>query len=182
MDTPPVVVFTILQAGAREAIGISTEILGRRRFMISRLMALRDPLRSDSMPKILFVVMTSALAGAALTYFAVGRRMIAQPTGAGASLMGRARALGDRAGTVFRSAQGAWRTAPGQLNTAFEQHRAETLARLEEEQRSFRDFLRNLRQAKDQAEFDACMAQRQASPAAPEAAPATPPRDTPQVA
>src|SRR5262252_6469816 len=39
-------------------------------------------------------------------------------------------------------------------NHAFDEYRAETLRRLEEEQRDFLEFLNRLRQAKDKAEFD----------------------------
>ena len=45
-------------------------------------------------------------------------------------------------------------------NQAFDEYRAETLKRLEEEQREFRDFLERLRQAKDKAEFDQFMTER----------------------
>jgi hypothetical protein len=46
-------------------------------------------------------------------------------------------------------------------NHAFDEYRTETLRRLEEEEREFRDFLDKLRQAKDKAEFDQFMADRQ---------------------
>jgi len=46
-------------------------------------------------------------------------------------------------------------------NHAFDEYRAETLRRLEEEQREFMEFLDRLRQAKDKAEFDQFMADRQ---------------------
>jgi hypothetical protein len=48
----------------------------------------------------------------------------------------------------------------GSGNNAFDEYRNETLRRLEEEQREFREFLDRLRQAKDKAEFDDFMAQR----------------------
>jgi hypothetical protein len=48
----------------------------------------------------------------------------------------------------------------GSGNRAFDEYRAETLQRLEEEQREFRDFLDRLRHAKDKAEFDQFMAER----------------------
>ena len=44
--------------------------------------------------------------------------------------------------------------APSSGNRAFDEYRAETLRRLEEEQKEFFDFLGRLRQAKDKAEFD----------------------------
>jgi hypothetical protein len=45
-------------------------------------------------------------------------------------------------------------------NWAFDEYRAETIRRLEEEQQEFRDFLGRLRRAKDKAEFDQFMAER----------------------
>jgi hypothetical protein len=45
-------------------------------------------------------------------------------------------------------------------NRAFDEYREATLKRLEEEQREFRDFLDNLRHAKDRAEFDQFMSSR----------------------
>jgi hypothetical protein len=50
-------------------------------------------------------------------------------------------------------------------NRAFDAYRAETLRRLEDEQREFRDFLDRLRMAKDKAEFDQFMADRRNRPA-----------------
>ena len=49
---------------------------------------------------------------------------------------------------------------PSSGNRAFDEYRAETLRRLEDEQREFQDFLVRLREAKDKAEFDQFMAQR----------------------
>ena len=45
-------------------------------------------------------------------------------------------------------------------NKAFDEYRAETLRRLEDEQREFQDFLQRLRFAKDKSEFDQFMAER----------------------
>jgi Protein of unknown function (DUF2852) len=50
-------------------------------------------------------------------------------------------------------------------NRAFDDYRVETLRRLEEEQREFRDFLDRLRAAKDKSEFDMFMAERRNRPA-----------------
>jgi hypothetical protein len=47
-------------------------------------------------------------------------------------------------------------------NRAFDEYREETLKRLEEEQREFREFLDRLRFAKDKTEFDQFMADRRA--------------------
>jgi len=54
-------------------------------------------------------------------------------------------------------------------NRAFDEYRAETLRRLEEEQKEFGSFLDRLRFAKDKAEFDQFMAElRQRPPSPPE--------------
>jgi hypothetical protein len=45
-------------------------------------------------------------------------------------------------------------------NWAFDEYRADTLRRLEEEERGFRDFLERLRRAKDKEEFDQFLAER----------------------
>lgn len=45
-------------------------------------------------------------------------------------------------------------------NAAFDEYREDTLRRLEEEQRAFREFLDRLRMAKDRSEFDDFMADR----------------------
>ena len=64
------------------------------------------------------------------------------------------------------SAWSAWLAAsvPGRApscgNHAFDEYRTETLRRLEDEQREFRDFLERLRYAKDKEEFDQFMADR----------------------
>ena len=49
-------------------------------------------------------------------------------------------------------------------NRAFDEYRAETLRRLEEDHSAFQDFLGRLRMAKDRAEFDQFMAERGAGP------------------
>lgn len=54
-------------------------------------------------------------------------------------------------------------------NAAFDAYRADTLRRLEEEQRAFEAFLGRLRDAKDKAEFDQFMDERSRRPAQTEA-------------
>jgi hypothetical protein len=56
-------------------------------------------------------------------------------------------------------------------NRAFDEYRAETLRRLEDEQREFLGFLERLRHAKDKAEFDQFMAERRQYPGNPPAPP-----------
>jgi hypothetical protein len=53
-----------------------------------------------------------------------------------------------------------WRQQPTSGNQTFDEYRAETLRRLEQEQRDFQNFLARLRLAKDKAEFDDFMAER----------------------
>ncbi len=66
-----------------------------------------------------------------------------------------------------------WRSrasyAPPSGNAAFDEYRAETLRRLEEEQREFVEYLERLRKAKDKAEFDQFMADRRRPPVVPDA-------------
>ena len=54
----------------------------------------------------------------------------------------------------------AWGGRASSGNLAFDDYRAETLHRLEEEEKEFREFLQRLRAAKDKAEFDQFMADR----------------------
>ena len=52
-------------------------------------------------------------------------------------------------------------------NRAFDEYRTETLQRLEDEQKDFREFLDRLRHAKDKEEFDLFMAQHRSRPPQP---------------
>ena len=70
---------------------------------------------------------------------------------------------------------GGWPHAPSSGNHAFDEYRAETLKRLEQEQREFREFLERLRFAKDKAEFDQFMTERHKNHPAPDAPPPPPP-------
>ena len=78
----------------------------------------------------------------------------------------------------FRGA-GDWFGPATSGNRTFDDYRAETLKRLEEEQREFKDFLARLRFARDRAEFDQFMAERRSRPFEPDsqAEPPAPPRD-----
>jgi hypothetical protein len=55
---------------------------------------------------------------------------------------------------------GTWWQPKSSGNNAFDEYRAETLRRLEEEEQEFHEFLARLRAAKDKAEFDQFMADR----------------------
>jgi hypothetical protein len=77
---------------------------------------------------------------------------------------GAAEWYGPRGGGSSGSSSGNW---------AFDEYRAETLRRLEEDQRQFKEFLDRLRHAKDKVEFDEFMAEmrRRSQGPAPEPAP-----------
>jgi hypothetical protein len=64
---------------------------------------------------------------------------------------------------------------PSSGNHAFDEYRAETLRRLEDEQKDFSSFLERLRFAKDKAEFDQFMADRRHTPTPPAPMPEQPP-------
>jgi Protein of unknown function (DUF2852) len=53
-----------------------------------------------------------------------------------------------------------WGRSPSSGNRAFDEYKADTLRRLEDEQREFREFLQRLRFARDRAEFDQFMSER----------------------
>lgn len=60
-------------------------------------------------------------------------------------------------------------------NVAFDEYREETLRKLDEEQREFRDYLDRLRSAKDRAEFDQFMNERRSRPPQAPTEPPSPP-------
>ena len=66
---------------------------------------------------------------------------------------------------------GTWWSPSRSGNRAFDEYRQDTLQRLEEEQREFRDFLARLRMAKDKAEFDQFMAERRTRTGTPNSGP-----------
>jgi hypothetical protein len=57
-----------------------------------------------------------------------------------------------------------WGRPASSGNRAFDHYRQETLRRLEDEQREFKEFLQRLRFAKDREEFDQFMAERRNRP------------------
>ena len=64
--------------------------------------------------------------------------------------------------------RGGWGRNSTSGNVAFDEYRQETLRKLDEEQREFRDYLDRLRSAKDRAEFDQFMNERRGRPPATE--------------
>jgi hypothetical protein len=75
--------------------------------------------------------------------------------------------------------RGDWFGPTSSGNRAFDDYRAETLKRLEDEQLEFKDFLARLRFAKDRAEFDQFMAERRQRPSEPDSQ-AGPSQDQPR--
>jgi len=75
--------------------------------------------------------------------------------------------------------RGDWFGPTSSGNRAFDDYRSETLKRLEEEQREFKEFLERLRVAKDRAEFDQFMGARRPRPFEPDSQtePPTEPRN-----
>ena len=69
-----------------------------------------------------------------------------------------------RAKMEARGRSGGWWGPPSSGNRAFDDYRSDTLRRLEEEQREFKEFLERLRFAKDRAEFDQFMSERRNRP------------------
>jgi Protein of unknown function (DUF2852) len=64
----------------------------------------------------------------------------------------------------FRGRNDWFGSSPSSGNHAFDEYRTETLKRLEDEQREFKEFLERLRFAKDRAEFEKFMAERRERP------------------
>ncbi|MDP3257707.1 MAG: DUF2852 domain-containing protein [Bosea sp. (in: a-proteobacteria)] len=77
--------------------------------------------------------------------------------------------LKERMGGRHGGFGGGWGGGPSSGNRAFDEYRAETLRRLEEEQKEFQDFLGRLRMARDKAEFDQFMAARRGENPEPQA-------------
>ncbi len=101
-----------------------------------------------------------------------GRLRACTPNGAGPNGAGRWHNMEGRGGWCG-GGRGRWNRPPASGNAAFDDYRAETLRRLEEEQQEFLAYLERLRRAKDKAEFDQFMAERRNRPSEPEAPPAS---------
>lgn len=107
--------------------------------------------------------------GLALLFVAIWNRRV------GRFLFGGGSGHGGGCGGGWAGPWSGWKNEMGMRggrssgNKAFDEYRAETLRRLEEEQGEFASFLDRLRFAKDKAEFDQFMAERRQRPAAPEA-------------
>ena len=96
-------------------------------------------------------------------FWPLGLAILAFLIGSGRMGCGHSRGMSRwRARAEEFSRNTAWWSPPqgSSGNRAFDDYRAETLRRLEEEQQEFQDFLKRLREAKDKAEFDQFMADR----------------------
>jgi hypothetical protein len=99
--------------------------------------------------------------GLALLFLAIWNKKV------GRYMFGRERAGQGFAGCGgWAGRKGSWgmRGSQSSGNQAFDEYRADTLRRLEEEQGEFAQFLDRLRFAKDKAEFDQFMAERRPRP------------------
>jgi hypothetical protein len=106
-----------------------------------------------------FMMVLFAAAFAAALFFVYCQRMRHRPvaTGWGMQCCGSGRLEADDRVKY---------DAPSASHSAFDEYREATLQRLEHEQRDFQDFVGRLRAAKDKAEFDQFMADRQKQSAA----------------
>jgi hypothetical protein len=91
---------------------------------------------------------------------AVGHWHRPQFAGAGGSPSGWGEKVVDRASSRGGCGAANWRNQPSSQNRAFDEYRAATLRRLEDEQREFKEFLQRLRVAKDRAELDQFLSER----------------------
>jgi hypothetical protein len=92
-------------------------------------------------------------------WWPIGLAVLAFLIGSGRMSSWNGGAVSRWSGHMERSAGTWWRPARSG-HQAFDEYRAETLQRLEEEQREFKEFLRRLRMAKDKQEFDQFMEER----------------------
>jgi hypothetical protein len=105
------------------------------------------------------MMMFFVLACLAMMFFVMRRH--SQPIGVGSMPMNGMSPWGIRLGP-WKTMVGA--NAPDAApSVAFEEYRQQTLHRLEQEQAEFKSFLDQLRFAKDKAEFDRFMAERQSA-------------------
>ncbi len=108
-----------------------------------------------------------------IVFWPIGLAILAYIIWSGRMGCGR-RHRGEWRDQKFREKFGAWMGPKGPGgpmystgNRAFDEYRADTLRRLEDEARDFQGFLDRLRMAKDKAEFDDFMKQRRETPVPP---------------
>ena len=104
-----------------------------------------------------------------ILFWPLGLAMLAFLIGSGRMACWRHRGHWHRGREHFHDMASRWYgEEPTSGNRAFDAYRAETLKRLEEEQREFKSFVDRLRFAKDKAEFDEFLAERRRRTANPE--------------
>jgi hypothetical protein len=134
--------------------------------------------RLDDLPKPAWIAL---LVVSFVVFWPIGLALLIYLKWSGRMFCSRHGRYGQWYGSDSRDAREEWRAwkrrarwgDSGSGNVAFDEYREETLRRLDEEQREFRDFLDRLRAAKDRAEFDQFMAERRNRP--PAAEPPAPP-------
>jgi len=95
-----------------------------------------------------------------ILFWPLGLAMLAFLIGSGRMGCWRHRGHWHHGHERFHDAANRWFGDRSSGNVAFDAYRAETLKRLEEEQREFKAFVDRLRFAKDKAEFDEFLAER----------------------
>jgi Protein of unknown function (DUF2852) len=103
----------------------------------------------------LMMVLFAAACVAMMFFMIRSHRHGSEPTPAGSGMTGCC-----RPGVWLSQGPAATSTITADGNAAFNEYRAETLRRLEQEQAEFQGFLEHLRLAKDKAEFDQFMTER----------------------
>jgi hypothetical protein len=136
--------------------------------------------RLDDLPKPAWIAL---LVVSFILFWPIGLALLIYLKWSGRMFCSRHERHGHWSGPDRREAREEWRAwkrrhrwgGGGSGNVAFDEYREETLRKLDEEQREFRDFLDRLRAAKDRAEFDQFMDERRNRPPAAQPPPATSP-------
>jgi hypothetical protein len=110
-----------------------------------------------------------------IVFWPIGLAILAYIIWSGRMGCGRRHHHGEWREHKFKEKFGKWMGPSGPAgpmystgNRAFDEYRADTLRRLEDEARDFQGFLDRLRMAKDKAEFDEFMNQRRNNPPPPQ--------------
>ena len=130
--------------------------------------------RLDDIPKPAWIAL---LVVSFILFWPIGLDLLIYLKWSGRMFCSRHGRYGHWSGPDSREARDEWRAwkrrsrwgGQGSGNVAFDEYREETLRKLDEEQREFRDYLDKLRSAKDRAEFDQFMSERRNRPPAPPA-------------
>ena len=133
--------------------------------------------RLDDIPKPAWIAL---LVVSFILFWPIGLALLIYLKWSGRMFCSRHGRYGHWSGPDRHDARDAWRSRhrwgrdASSGNVAFDEYREETLRKLEEDQREFRDYLDKLRAAKDRSEFDQFMNERRNRPPA-----AEPPAPTP---